>query len=426
MHRKYYTMIVIFSCYFAIGFITNVVNPLIPDIITSYSLSLTLVSLLPFAIFLAYGLFSIPAGYGVEHFGEKKMLMAAFFLMLISSGLITIFPKYYVSVISLFAIGIGLAILQVSLNPLLREAGGEEHYSVNLTIVQIIFGGAAYVSPFIYSYLATHLHQSGTESGIIIRFFETITQPGLSWISMYSLFLFISVLMLLLIAFNRMPKVHTDQVKQVENGSAFRELLKNRQVILFVIGQFLYVGLEVGIATWISQFLLEYRGFDPHTTGAKTVAWFWGTFTAGNLLAILLLKIFDSRHVLITFSGASAVFLAAALFAPGRAAVAGFILLGFGISTLWPVVYSLAMNSVPEHHGALSGMLVTATVGGAAVPLLIGGVGDLLGLRSGMFILFGCLFYIGAIGFWAKPLVTNKRFRDKADTSSHRGTGGSP
>jgi fucose permease len=84
------------------------------------------------------------------------------------------------------------------------------------------------------------------------------------------------------------------------------------------------------------------------------------------------------------------------------------------------------MNSVPEHHGALSGMLVTATVGGAAVPLLIGGVGDLLGLRSGMFILFGCLFYIGAIGFWAKPLVTNKRFRDKADASSHRGTGGSP
>jgi len=61
MDRRYFTIIVIFSCYFSIGFITNVISPLIPDIIHSFSLSLTFVSLLPFAIFLAYGLFSIPA-----------------------------------------------------------------------------------------------------------------------------------------------------------------------------------------------------------------------------------------------------------------------------------------------------------------------------------------------------------------------------
>ena len=424
MDRRYFTIIVIFSCYFSIGFITNVISPLIPDIIHSFSLSLTLVSLLPFAIFLAYGLFSIPAGLGVERFGEKTLLIAAFVLTLFSSLLITLFPGYAVSVISLFTIGMGLAIMQVSLNPLLRETGGEEHYSVNLAIVQLVFGGAAYVSPFIYSYLATRMHrpESGEASnGVLLRLFEAITRPGLSWVSMYSIFALVSLIMLVLIVFTRIPKVELSGEERIENASAFRSLLKNRQVWLFIIGQFLYVGLEVGIVTWISQFLLEYRGFDPHTTGAKTVAWFWGAFTVGNLIAILLLKLFDSRHVLIGASVIAAAALGIALFLPGTAAIAGFILLGVGISPLWPVIYSLALNSVPEHHGALSGMLVTATAGGAAVPLIIGGIGDLLGLRAGMFILFGCLIYIGTIGCWAKPLVSNKRFRDKAGCRSQPG-----
>ena len=414
MKRNLYLVIVIFICYFAIGFITNVISPLIPDIIHSFSLSLTLVSLLPFAIFLAYGLFSIPAGFGVERFGEKKILIAAFVLTLFSSLLITLFPGYAVSVVSLFTIGMGLAVLQVALNPLLREVGGEEHYSVNLTIVQLLFGGAAYAGPFIYSYLATRMHraESAAAAGGMVRFFEAITRPGLSWVAMYSIFAGVSVLMLVLILTSRMPKVELGEEERVESFAAFRILLKNRHVRLFIIGQFLYVGLEVGIVTWISQFLFEYRGFNPQLTGAKTVAWFWGAFTAGNFLALLLLKLIDSRRVLIAASVISLAALGIALFAPGNAAIAGFILLGFGISTLWPVIYSLALNSVPEHHGALSGLLVTATVGGAVVPLIIGAVGDILGLRVGMLLIFGCLLYIGAVGFWAKPLVTNKRFGD--------------
>lgn len=415
MKRNRYVVVVIFICYFAIGFITNVISPLIPDIIHSFSLSLTLVSLLPFAIFLAYGLFSIPAGLGVERFGEKKMLIAAFMLTLFSSVLITLFPGYAVSVISLLTIGMGLAIMQVSLNPLLREVGGEEHYSVNLSIVQLLVGGAAYVGPFIYSYLATRMHLPGSDeaTGGMVRLFEAITRPGLSWVAMYSIFIGVSVLMLVLILSSRMPEVDLGEEERIGSFEAFKILLKNRQVWLFIIGQFLYVGLEVGIVTWISQFLLSYHGFNPQITGAKTVAWFWGAFTAGNLLAILLLKLIDSRRVLIGGSVISIASLCIALFAPGTAAIAGFILLGVGISPLWPVIYSLALNSVPEHHGAFSGLLVTATAGGAIVPLLIGAAGDLLGLRTGMFIIFGCLIYVGSIGFWAKPLVTNKRLQDK-------------
>lgn len=409
--KRNFVVVIIFICYFAIGFISNIISPLIPDIITSFSLNLTLVSLLPFAIFIAYGLFSIPAGLGVERFGEKRMLIAAFFLTFLSSLLITLFPGYAVSVISLFTIGTGLAIMQVSLNPLLREAGGGGHYSVNLTIVQLLFGGAAYTGPFIYSYLVTRLHlpESGAVKGGMLGLFETITQPGLSWVSMYSLFAGVSVIMLVLILVSRMPKIDLGEDERIESFAAFRILLRNQQVWMFIAGQFLYVGLEVGIVTWISQFLLEYRGFNPQITGAKTIAWFWGAFTSGSLLAILLLKLIDSRRILIVASVFAVAALCIALFAPGAAAVAGFILLGFGISPLWPIIYSLALNSVPEHHGAFSGLLVTATVGGAVVPLLIGTLGDIFELRTGMYLLFGCIIYITFIGFSAKPLVHNKR-----------------
>jgi len=244
-----------------------------------------------------------------------------------------------------------------------------------------------------------------------------LTKPGLTWVSMFSMFSVISLIILLLILITKIPKVDLGKDERVENISAFKELFRNRYVPLYILGQFLYVGLEVGVATWLSQFLMEYRGIDPQTVGARTVALFWGGFTAGSLLTFVLLKIFDSRHILIAASGISALFFGLALFGPGAYSIAGFILLGFGISPMWPINYSLAMNSVPEHHGALSGLLVTSFVGGAVVPLIIGAIGDAAGLRAGMLIVFPCLVYIGTIGFWAKPLVTNKRLKDRKDRS---------
>jgi fucose permease len=74
---------------------------------------------------------------------------------------------------------------------------------------------------------------------------------------------------------------------------------------------------------------------------------------------------------------------------------------------MWSVVFSLGMNSVPHHHGTFSGILCTGIVGGAVVPLIIGGIAELTGLRFAMITMFMTLGYIFAIGIWAKPLVNN-------------------
>jgi fucose permease len=79
---------------------------------------------------------------------------------------------------------------------------------------------------------------------------------------------------------------------------------------------------------------------------------------------------------------------------------------------MYPIIFSLALNSITEHHGSFAGIIVTGIVGGAIFPFIVGGIGDIWGLQTGMSILFGSLAFIGSIGIWAKPLVSNKRVFD--------------
>jgi fucose permease len=190
-------------------------------------------------------------------------------------------------------------------------------------------------------------------------------------------------------------------------------LLSNRYVYLFFIGIFAYVGTEQGIANWTSKFLQTYHNIDPATTGATVISYFWGLLTIGCLLGLLLLKLLDSRTVLISFTTGAIIALALALFGPAQVALVAFPLTGFFASVMWSVIVSLALNSVGHHHGTFSGILCTGIAGGAVVPLIIGGLGEWLGLQYAMLFLFITLGYILSIGFWAKPLVTNatiKRF----------------
>jgi len=89
-----------------------------------------------------------------------------------------------------------------------------------------------------------------------------------------------------------------------------------------------------------------------------------------------------------------------------------FPCVGFFASVMYPIIFSLALNSLEEHHGAFSGILLTGIIGGAVIPLIIGAIGDRLGLRTGMFFLYITLGYILSIGFWAKPLIKNKTIQD--------------
>lgn len=397
----------IFLIFFVISFLTNIIGPLVPEIIDDFNLSLTLVAVLPFAFFIAYGVMSIPAGLLIERFQEKPVMVAAFAMAFVGSSILALFPNYLTAVCSLFLIGSGMAMLQVAINPLLREAGGEEHFAFNATLAQLIFGAASFLSPLVYSYLVVHLENRTADSNLLITTLSRVVPENLPWISLYWLFAMIALLMVGIVSISRIPDVERKAEEHVGGFTTHVRLLKNPTVILFFLGIFTYVGLEQGIANWISVFLNTYHGYDPQTTGARAVAWFWGLMTIGGIAGIVLLKLLDSRIVLVVFSIFAVLSFTAALFMSGPVARIAFPLVGFFSAVMYPVIFSLALNSVEEHHGSFSGILVTAIIGGAVVPLIVGAFGDLFGLRSGMLFLYLTMGYILSIGFWAKPLIKN-------------------
>ncbi len=406
--RNFRLVAVIALIFFVISLLTNILGPIIPDIIESFQLSLTMVALLPFSFFIAYALTSIPVGITMERLGGKPLLVVAFLLAFLGSLAFALFPAYPVAIASLFCIGVGMAMLQVVLNPLLRTVGGGEHFAFNMVLVQLVFGSASFLSPKLYSCLVTSLNSAEAPDNTAISLLSKVVPDQLAWVSVYWVFALISLLMLLMTALLRLPKVELDEEERPGAWETQKELLRNRTVILFFLGIFAYVGTEQGLANWMSKFLAIYHGFNPQTEGAATVSLFWGLFTAGGVLGLVLLKIIDSRKVLTGLAVAAITCLTFAISGGPAVARLAFPATGFFISSMWSIIFSLALNSLERFHGAFSGVLCTGVVGGAVVPLVIGALGDWLGLRAGMMILYLTLGYILSIGIWARPLVKNK------------------
>lgn len=415
MKRNFLIVGLILLTFFVISFLTNIIGPLVPDIIASFDLSLTMVAFLPFAFFIAYGVMSIPSGILVEKLGEKMVMVIAFLISAVGAFLFALQPAFSWYIVSLFLIGTGMAMLQVAINPLLRVAGGEEHFAFNSVMGQLFFGLASFLSPLVYSYIVINMGNAG-QSNWLTNIFSGIVPEGLPWISLYWVFAVISLAMVFVIGIAKFPSVELKEDEKVGALQTHLELLKKPMVLAYFFGIFAYVGTEQGVANWISQFLQTYHGVDPQTTGASTVSYFWGMMTAGTILGLVLLKFVDSRKVLQGFTLATIITLLTSLLGSKQVALIGFPLVGFFISVMWSIIISLALNSVESHHGSFSGILVTGIAGGAIIPLIVGSMGDIFGLKGGMFFLFLTLLYIFSIGFWSKPLINNEIIGQKKVT----------
>jgi FHS family L-fucose permease-like MFS transporter len=417
MARSKYMIVLVFLTFFVMSLLTNILGPILPDIISSFQVSLTAAGFLAFAFFIAYGVMSIPAGFLMERFHEKPVMVWSFVVSTLGALAFALVPNYSVAFVSWFVIGAGMAVLQVVVNPLLRVAGGEEHYAFYSTLSQLVFGSASFISPRIYSYLVLNLSKpsiygSMTRENILLRTLRMLTPERLPWVSIYWIFTASSFVMVVWLLLSKFPKVERTEDERAGSWDMYLSLARKRVVWLYFIAMFAYIGCEQGTADWISKFLYTYHGFDPQTTGADAVSWFWGLLTAGCVVGMLLLKFFDSRKVLVGGAVGSLCCLTAALFGPAKVSLFAFPAVGLFTSVLWPIIISLALNSVTEHHGSFSGILSTALMGGAIIPVVIGRIGDYAGLRSGMTFLYLTFGFVLSVGFWARPLITNATIGD--------------
>jgi MFS transporter, FHS family, L-fucose permease len=404
----------IFAIFFVISFLTNILGPLVPDIISDFRVSLTMAAVLPFSFFIAYGVMSIPAGFLVERWGEQRVMVVAFLAGTAGALSFAMYPSYQVATVSLFVMGSGMAALQVAINPLLRVAGGEQHFAFNSTFAQLVFGAASFLSPLVYANLVNNLGIHRVPTGGVLGLLRRVTPVTLPWISIYWLFALATAVMALIIARLKLPKVERTADESAGTLTMYTTLLRNPITWVYFLCIVAYVGSEQGTADWMSQFLYRYHGYDPHVSGAAAVSNYWGLMTVGCLAGMLLLKLFDSRRVLVVFALGALLMLTLALFAPARVALIAFPCIGLFASIMWPTLVSLALNSMPSHHGPFAGILCTGIMGGALLPLLIGKVGDLYGLRTGMLLLYVTFGIVLSVGFWARPLIGNAVLGNRA------------
>ena len=395
MNRKNSTTILyIMAVFFLISFVTNIIGPLIPIIIQWYQINYALAGFLPFSFFLAYGIISIPAGVLLERRGQSVTLLGAFALNVLGCLLIASSASYLAVVAGLFVIGLGMAMLQVVINPLTRSTVGEEHFAFYAVLGQLVFGVASFLSPFALSLLQTHA--------------ASFASFGPPWVPFYAGAGLVFAAFIALTARIRLPEAELAEDERAGSLATYRELLRNKYVLLFFLGVIAYVGTEQGVADWMGQFLLVYHRVPAETTGAYEVSLFWGLMVIGCMLGLALLKLLDSQLVLRVFGVGAVACVLAALLGPTKVALVAFPLCGFALSVMWSIIFALALNSVAEHHGSFTGILCTGILGGALIPLAIGWLGDHVGLRAAMGLILVTLAYIISISFWARPLTRNE------------------
>jgi fucose permease len=378
---------VFFLAYFAFGMITNVLGVIIPEVIKQYHLSLFAGGFLAFSFFLAYGVCSIPTGLLMDRFGARPLVLLGVALMGLGCLVVAWAQSYPLMLAMIFAVGVGVTVLQTAGNPLIQHLDRPENYHRNLTLTIGFCGIGAFLGPFILAFIR------GT---------------GQSWQSLYIFFAVLSFVVLALLVVSSFPSVAKETSERIRVNQ-LGKLLKNPLVLTYALGVFFYVGAEVGTASWIVKFFERVHGLTAEvanleatsllrqvlpTLPALIVALFWGMQGTGRLVSGAVLNRFGSRRILRLYSFLALVCLLVANYGSRNVTAVGFAACGFFTSVLITLIISGTIKSFTENHGTISGLLCTAIVGGAVVPPVVGWVGDTFDMHAAMMVPALCFAYV--------------------------------
>jgi fucose permease len=344
----------VFLVFLAMGF-GDAVGPFVSLAKDKFSLSNAVANLIPLVGLLMFGVLSVPMGIFQDRSGKKTVLLLGLVVGLIgllnaSFGL-TSFPRFLVTILLL---GSCATMLQVAGNPIMRDVSEEGKYSRNLSLAQFV-------------------KAIGSLSGPVIP--VVAGYCGLSWMvifPIYAVALFITVLSVLPL------RVEERRVAGAQPAtlSSCLSLLGNGYAAMMVAAIFFYVGAEVAVNAHIPLYLKERFGADIQKVGLLGTGLFFTALTIGRLGGGVLLNWFSPTKALLA-TCVLALLSIVGLFVPQQTiAVSSFFLLGLGFANIFPLVFSIAVDRMPEHTNALSGLMVSAIVGGAVLPLAMGFVAD--------------------------------------------------
>jgi MFS transporter, FHS family, L-fucose permease len=384
--KKYIiTSVPVFLAFLCMGF-GDVVGPMVSLAKESFSLSNFMAQFLPLMGFIMFGLLSIPLGLFQDRKGKKYLLVMGLILafigliMPIISGMygpvVKFDPssngKFFIILFAILLLGAGATILQVSGNPVMRDVSPEGKYSSNLSLGQSI-------------------KAVGSSMGFLLP--PLVAKPlGFDWTILFPVY---AVLILITLVWILVTPIHEkrDLNSRPATLEACLKLLKNKYIAIMVISIFLYVGAEVSMSSGVPILMKEKYGLEKF---GLLVAWslFFLPILLGRFAgALILRKLSPNKFLIITVLIAV---LGILMMFPGSKELTfcGIILVGLGFANIFPLIFSITVDKYPERTNEVSGLMITAIVGGALIPPVMGLIADHISVLAGFTVPLVCIILI--------------------------------
>ena len=424
------------TLFFLWGFITVLVDSLVPRLKDVFEMSYAKTVLVQFAFFTAFFVFSLPAGFILSKIGYKKGIV--FGLLTMALGCILFYPAAEYRNFSIFLVGYftlagGITVLQVAANPYVALLGSEEGASSRLNLSQAFNSLGTTIAPVVGAlFLLSDTVKSSTEIELL-----TETQKNNYYIAeaatVQTPFLFISifiVILALVFLFIQLPKVMQESPK-----GGYLSLLKNKLMLLGALGIFVYVGAEVAIGSFLVNYFVDanlagivadnevmmqiastiastfnktFSNADPKSLLGIFVIFYWGGAMIGRFIGAYLTKIMAPGKVLSIFAYLAITMIFVSINTSGLLSMWTILAVGLFNSIMFPTIFTLSLEGLGDLKAQASGLLCMAIVGGAIVPFVFGSLIDEFGFKVAFLLTIVCYGYILFYGRFKSKAIINK------------------
>ena len=410
------------TLFFLWGFITVLVDSLVPRLKDVFEMSYAKTVLVQFAFFTAFFVVSVPAGAILSKIGYRKGIVLGLVVMAI--GCLFFYPaaeyrNFTIFLVGYFTLAGGITVLQVAANPYVALLGSEEGASSRLNLSQAFNSLGTTIAPVVGALFLLSDSVKTSEEINALSAIEKVDYYAAEAATVQTPFLliasFIGVLAVVF-AFIKLPKVMQESPK-----GGYLSLLKNKLMLMGALGIFLYVGAEVAIGSFLvnyfndmnlavvvaenetmmriansiaSTFNKTFSNSDPKSLLGIFIIFYWGGAMIGRFVGAYLTRILPAGRVLSLFALLAIVMIAVSITTQGLLSMWSILAVGLFNSIMFPTIFTLTLEGLGDLKAQASGILCMAIVGGAIIPFVFGGLIDNFGFKTAFILTLFCYGYI--------------------------------
>lgn len=377
--NKLLYLLPVMFCFFTMGFV-DLVGIASNYVKADFALSDSVANIFPSLVFFWFLIFSVPTGMLMNKIGKKKTVLLSIIVTAVSLVLPLLGYNLTLMVVSFSLLGIGNALMQTSLNPLVQVVAGGKNLASTLTFGQFIKAIASFLAPYLAMWGA---------SSVIPSF-------GYGWKVLFAIYFIVSVISVLLLTATPIKEESTEN--KASTIIDCLRLLAKPIVLLSFLGIMCHVGIDVGTNTTAPKILMERMGMTLNEAAFATSLYFIFR-TIGCLSGSMLLRVMKSKHFFLISVIMMILGMLGLLF--GTEAVVlytSIALVGYGNSNIFSIIFSQALLSMPEKENEISGLMIMGLFGGTVFPLIMGVASDMVGQVGAVAVMsIGVLYLISYI-----------------------------